>query len=537
MDTSVKIVLLIIAILVLIASIIWSIREKGWEPRIATLLAISGLIYLIIDLQSPDEKLPEKKVNIEASGLVPIAENVGIQNNYYNSNETLQENRAKEEREESLLEKANTLYSAENYDSAYIYYCKLLSLNINKGAYYYLRGNCLYKKGDLNKAIIDYERANELNPIIDDAFFKKGLSMSKLGDNENAVTAFSKAIELDKYNSDYYFNRGLSYRAIEKYEESKNDYLKSVKLNPKNPMYLNSLANIYSVLGDSKQAIANYKKALIYSDIERIPLEFREDIKEFFSYELGTMNYNLGKEYRRIGAYDEAIHYVKEAINIMPKSAPNYFELGVIYEETGKFKEAVTSFNKCLSIDPLFTNAYHSLTIAYLNNGKPKDALLAINKALELKPNEKMYLLQKAKVLIELEEYKSSITLLKSLYSKYTGDFEIAFLYGKELLFNEKFNDAILVFNRCQQIQPNNPEVYYRLGGTYSRMGEYELAVSKFKKSIEIDPNHAPSYWDIFVVYFEKLNRKEEAFPYLVKAAKLGHEDAVKLFEKLESYK
>ena len=62
---------------------------------------------------------------------------------------------------------------------------------------------------------------------------------------------------------------------------------------------------------------------------------------------------------------------------------------------------------------------------------------------------------------------------------------------GYDLLNLHRLNDAIAVFTCNTQLFPNSANVFDSLGEAYMKNGEYDLAVSNYKKSLELNPqNH-----------------------------------------------
>jgi tetratricopeptide (TPR) repeat protein len=63
-----------------------------------------------------------------------------------------------------MFEKANSLYSAEKYDSAQVYYTGIIEKGITNSAVFYNLGNCHYRLGQPGLARLYYEKAALLSP-------------------------------------------------------------------------------------------------------------------------------------------------------------------------------------------------------------------------------------------------------------------------------------------------------------------------------------------------------------------------------------
>ena len=64
----------------------------------------------------------------------------------------------------ALWEKANKLYTSEEYQQAASVYEQILNTGEESAKLYYNLGNAYYKAGDINNAILNYERAKILAP-------------------------------------------------------------------------------------------------------------------------------------------------------------------------------------------------------------------------------------------------------------------------------------------------------------------------------------------------------------------------------------
>ncbi|MBD3321028.1 MAG: tetratricopeptide repeat protein [Chitinivibrionales bacterium] len=65
---------------------------------------------------------------------------------------------------EQWLQKANAFYEKKNYDSAVVYYEKIIDSGIRNSDIYYNLGNAYYRQRRLGEAILCYEKAHKLSP-------------------------------------------------------------------------------------------------------------------------------------------------------------------------------------------------------------------------------------------------------------------------------------------------------------------------------------------------------------------------------------
>lgn len=76
-----------------------------------------------------------------------------------------------QETNEQLWEKANSLYTVEEYQQAILLYEQILSSGIESAKLYFNLGNAYFKNGNISSAVLNYERAKLLAPHDEDIEF------------------------------------------------------------------------------------------------------------------------------------------------------------------------------------------------------------------------------------------------------------------------------------------------------------------------------------------------------------------------------
>lgn len=213
---------------------------------------------------------------------------------------------------------------------------------------------------------------------------------------------FAKLI-LKKYFKNQISLRILSFISYNKnnYTEALNYNLRLLKINNKDSETYFNLGNIFSVLGDTNNAIENYKEAInlknnyhqAYSNLglalkkkgklDEAELNLRKaiDLKSDY-YE--AIN-NLGNTVKDLDRIDEAELIFKKAIELKPKFIHAYINLGIVLSETLKFELAEKCYKKVLKINPNIPEAYNNLGVVYKFTGRIKDAELNYRQAIKLK--------------------------------------------------------------------------------------------------------------------------------------------------------
>ena len=212
--------------------------------------------------------------------------------------------------------------------------------------------------------------------------------------------------------------------------------------------------------------------------------------------------------YRSLNKYDEALIYLKEAIDLKSRNPIAWYIRGEIFFRQNNYYEARD--NLCTSI--IYTSIIYK---AKMNNariilGKSyfllKDELLlyddALNNfeiALQNDPNNYLCLKHCAYIYEIKGKYTNVLNSLDKLLSINKEDSLILCYYG-EILFNMKrFDEAILYFNKANDIDPENIHTLFKRAIAYNHLEKHEEALLDVNKAINLDlSNNLLSYINIF---------------------------------------
>ena len=80
----------------------------------------------------------------------------------------------------------------------------------------------------------------------------------------------------------------------------------------------------------------------------------------------------------------------------------------------------------------------------------------------------------------------------KSIYPGYTRNGQLGeyITKGDVYLGQSKYNLAISTYKKALELDPKNVHTLNNLGNAYSGQGEYNLAISTYKKALELDPKN-----------------------------------------------
>jgi tetratricopeptide (TPR) repeat protein len=238
-------------------------------------------------------------------------------------------------------------------DSAIAAYTKCLELKPDYSLAHKQLGGISYSKEDYPTALEQYKKYEQFakDSIRDYLFwYRKGFMLNATKDYTAAVAALQNSM---KYKTDYintYLELGFAHSRLKSGDEAFRYYEQAQKIDPKSHIPLNGIAEVYRDLKkDRVEAMNWYKKTLALNPKER---------KACFG-----MGYCLNSEQK----YNEAIPYLKTAIEMEPTYTAAFVEIGYSYYKTGALADAITNLNKALTLNNSNENARYYLTLIYVD--------------------------------------------------------------------------------------------------------------------------------------------------------------------------
>ncbi|NHJ20191.1 MAG: tetratricopeptide repeat protein, partial [Candidatus Lokiarchaeota archaeon] len=223
-----------------------------------------------------------------------------------------------------------------------------------------------------------------------------GTKAYMMGDFKGAVKVFTKLTNLEPNVSISWGVLLESLSHLGKWEEMIKLGTTALELHPKyGPIYA-CVGDAYSKLAKGSKATKYYKKGLklLEKDLVKYPTD------EHILNLIGEINIRLGN-------YEEAIKFSKNASNINPKSEHHLHSLGLAYKEMGQYEKAIAYFERSLDVNPKHSYAWFDLGLIYENLNNSKKAIECFEKAVEYSP-------QWVKLREKLVEVKpDSLALLK----------------------------------------------------------------------------------------------------------------------------
>ena len=275
-----------------------------------------------------------------------------------------------------------------------------------------------------------------------------------------------------------------------------------------NPDVLMMLGTCHNLKGEHQLATEYFKKAEQYS------FEDRDELL-----------YNIGISFIQTGTYEEALLYLKKALDENPEHEPVLYDLAFCYEKVGNDAKAIEYYDKYLDIDPFSESAWYNLGIIYNRLEDYVQAIDSYDFALAIDANYSAAIFNKANALSALERFQDSIDAYLD-YLRVDPDSVDAHLYLADCYFQlDDYENAGMYYDKTILIEPTCSDGWFGAGLVMLINDRSEEAVPLLKKSLEFNPDCAEC-WNALGKAYAALNKFKEAKSAYLKTLELDNEIA-----------
>ncbi len=343
--------------------------------------------------------------------------------------------------------------------------------------------------------------------------------LSEYEPKQPIITEKTKTIE--PYSSEYYNQLGLQYLNDGDNKQAYEYFLKAIELDKKNYLAYNNLGLFYWQQGENKLAEEQFKKAIKIDSqapkaLLNIGLLYKEQEKEnkYYDYIHRALNCNpndylsnwvVGNYYMDTGKYTQAIKLYKKAIEQNQEFYEAYISLGNAFAATQKFEKAYAVFKKALNINSVDPNLYYILSRTASAIEKHLDAKEFILQAINLTQNDKFYL-ELAKVTSNMGDYEESLDILMKYFSE-TQEPEILNYIGLAYYKIKQPEIALTYFKKLVELDKSKTIYYYNLALCYKSLGDRNKFFKYVDMATKILPKYPQDYIDLSYVYYDNGNK------------------------------
>jgi tetratricopeptide (TPR) repeat protein len=341
----------------------------------------------------------------------------------------------------------------------------------------------------LDKAVEQFKQVIKLKQDYTNAYWSLAIIYDKQRKNEEAISQYQNAIRYglpEEYKAAVYEAIGLAHSRLGRYDKAIESVQEAIKLNPNTPSFYESLASIYISQGNLEQTFNALKKA---TELRTTPSTNAGPY-----YFLGTAYVVRFLRQKKEEDFNEAVKWLKKAIEIRPDHAYTYIALGIAYKAHSNADEALANFSKAIEYDPKYPDTYVQMARVYSDLKHNDDAAIErFKKAIEVKPDN-------------AEAY-----------------------WRLGLVYQHKKDDAQAIKQMLKAVEfdPKHLQAHLDLASIYRVQKNYPEAIQHVNRAIEIAPTDFLPYKELAKVY-EDQGKNEDAVRYYEEAInRLGADDSM----------
>ena len=315
---------------------------------------------------------------------------------------------------------------------------------------------------------------------IKEAHYNLGIAYLEAGQYNRAVPEFEAAIKLDANFIGAHCALCRAYLEQDELAKASTAVTAALKLDATHQPALllcDTITHAYYDTGKEHlnaerytEAVSTFQKALILAeDLGRGSQVSDIENKHIYAH--------LGAAYIRLKAYQEAIDALQNAIALDADLVDAHYHLGYAYVEQGHSDQAIPHLERAIAIAPNLKRAHYNLARAYRESGNLEAATHAITETLRLDSNYQRA--HELANLIKQAHYNRGITYLN----------------------DERYSEAITVFQNAITLDPDFTTAHYNLGLTYLKMETYSRAVDALQKTITLDRSYKAAHHALALAY------------------------------------
>ena len=292
----------------------------------------------------------------------------------------------------------------------------------------------------------------------------------------------------------------------------------------------NILGVIYISLGDSKNAIRSFEKAV---KIEPSNAEYQNNYGVILKQEdrlgeaaiafdtalklqplLISAAINLGDTLRLRGDNLRATKFYERALKHAPENIRVQNSLGTCFFNVGEYAKAAKTYKLALSHDPIHVDSLYNLAVVFQEQNNLDDAKTLYQRALGIKPQFPEALLKLGRIVEGEGKIENALTIYRrALLAK--PDYAEAYIRAGNCFEKLSMNaEAIRAYESAIELKKAYGEAYHHLGELLESQGELKSAINLYRKAVTLFPDSANLYTKLGALFqnFGQLGKALECY-------------------------
>lgn len=389
---------------------------------------------------------------------------------------------------------------------------------------------------------------NELKTVSDDGkspavvHFLIGLDETGLKRFSDALKEFSLAIKLNPEMKQVYFYRGAVYESLKDYESAINDYKVSLTLFKDN---IAVSAKLYGGIGKLQGNLKKYEdavqsestaislapfyseaylfRALAYNALAKYELAILDFTTAIGGYSnndkiLGGIFYGRAEAKRYSKRYKDAINDYLEVIRLNPSNKLAYWNLAASYNNNGDYQLADDYYTKAIAFykgdNRNLSRLYDDRALMEMGQQKYRQAIEDDSLAITYDNKYGPAYWNKANAYAQNADFQLSVnSYIQAMNFYQLNKAALALLFNNiadEEYFLNDYQKVIEYSTSSINLNPQNYSSYLNRGRAYLKRRDNDLAMSDFKKVLDLDTTKKSFAYAFALFYTDKADKAIE---------------------------
>lgn len=336
---------------------------------------------------------------------------------------------------------------------------------------------------------------------------------------EQAAKAYRRVLNLDPHNATATRMLGNIASRQKKHIEALKWLSLAVKQAPADAFALYELGRAQRAAGDRAGAMASLGQALSgqAADVVLAAQAQRPEDANLLA--------ELGADLAGLGHWEGAAACFAERCRLMPGDAVSQYNRGVALQELGRAPEAIDAFERAIALKSGYAAAYFALALAYRDLGAFDAALVAIDLAVAANAADPRFPLERARVLLSLNNPAQALQTLDALLSQHPGFAEALNVKGVALKSLYRQDEALAAYDQAIRLQPDFADARINRANLYLLKRRFSAALSDYDEVQRVKPD-SPGLAGVRLYTSMHLYRWadfEATLPQLVRGVEQGH--------------
>ena len=184
-----------------------------------------------------------------------------------------------------------------------------------------------------------------------------------------------------------------------------------------------------------------------------------------------------------------------------PESYYSHIMLAKIYEQEGGMRKAIDEYVIAVDLNKKDYDSYYKISNLLYDLDKKDDAELMLKNLINIKPDYLKATLLLGDILCEKENYKEALSIYMDGLKHNPDNYEIYYNMGITYTMLNDFENAKISYEKAAIINTLLYNAYYNLGQINLISGDLSEAEKYFSKCIENPANDADAYYNLAKIY------------------------------------